>query len=121
MDRILQEEYALSMTASMKATIAMEHSMEFVWTLRWEDIYKYFLNGRPIYTTTPIVHTNHFLFILIYLKALSFDTEFLSSLIITQKALEEQNRIKESLKEIETLKKEHYRKFGTWWEKLKNN
>lgn len=59
-----------------------------------------------------------FIYCIYYLIILRIDEEYLSSQYITLYAIEWTKEIKQKQKEIERMKKEHFKKYWNWWEKI---
>ncbi len=60
------------------------------------------------------------LHIVIYLKCLELDPEWISTLMLHTFAIEKSERIKQDMKDLEDMKMKHQRKFGTWLQKFLN-
>ena len=66
----------------------------------------------------PYKHT--LFFIVIYFKSLELDPEWLSTMYITTLAMEKETRIKNDMKELKELEKQHKNKYWTLLSKIKN-
>lgn len=66
----------------------------------------------------PYKHT--LFFIVIYFKSLELDPEWLSTMYITTLAIEKETRIKNDMKELKELEKQHKNKYWTLLSKIKN-
>ncbi len=60
-----------------------------------------------------------FIFTIIYLEILSIDGELLSAFIISEQAIQIEQKTRNDLALIQRMKTEHYRKYGTFFEKIK--
>lgn len=61
-----------------------------------------------------------FIFSLIFLEILSLDSETLSAFCIIEKAISVEKKVMEELEKISIMRNEHYRKYGTFFEKIKS-
>lgn len=72
-----------------------------------------------IHTEEPSFSFN-FVLTIIYMQSLLIDPEILSAFIIAEKAIQIEQDIEEKIKLINSMKTDHYRKYGTFFEKIKS-
>ncbi len=102
------------MTMSQKYKILMDRKLQ-IQLLPNEQLQKIIDNYKK---PEPYKHTLFFL--VIYFKSIELDPEWLSTMYITTLAIEKETRIKNDMKELKELEKQHKNKYWTLLSKIKN-